>query len=90
MNAARQLRVLYRNFLFRLVDVELLSSFAGGDSTQLLGQFAAAGLWQFLALRGRLAARAGIPASGYGRYGVGHGALSDFRQHVRWWASSPS
>jgi len=36
-----QFRVLYREFLFRIVDLELLSSHAEGDSRTLLGQFAA-------------------------------------------------
>ena len=36
----RQLRVLYREFLFRIVDLELLSTHAEGDSRTLLGQFA--------------------------------------------------
>ena len=52
-----QFRVLYREFLFRIVDLELLSAHAEGDSRTLLGQFAslliffgmilaaAAGLW---------------------------------------------
>ena len=35
----RQFRVLYRDFLFRMVDLELLS--AGGKIGNLLGQFAA-------------------------------------------------
>jgi CubicO group peptidase (beta-lactamase class C family) len=35
-----QFRVLYRQFLFRMVDLELLSSHAQGDSNRLLGQFA--------------------------------------------------
>ena len=39
MNRA-QFRVLYREFLFRIVDMELLSSHAEGDSRKLLGQFA--------------------------------------------------
>lgn len=34
-----QFRVLYREFLFRIVDLELLSSHAKGDSRILLGQF---------------------------------------------------
>ena len=34
-------RVLYRQFLFRLMDVELLSASASGDASELLGQFAA-------------------------------------------------
>lgn len=37
----RQFRTLFRLFLFRLVDVELLSSHAQGDSQRLLGQLAA-------------------------------------------------
>lgn len=36
-----QFRVLYRQFLFRMVDLELLSSSAQGDIHRLLGQFAA-------------------------------------------------
>ena len=35
-----QFRVLYREFLFRIVDLELLSAHAEGDSRALLGQFA--------------------------------------------------
>ena len=38
MNARRQFRVLYRDFLFRIVDRELLSSSAKGDASQLLLQ----------------------------------------------------
>ena len=34
-------RVLYRQFLFRLMDVELLSASAGGDASGLLGQLGA-------------------------------------------------
>jgi hypothetical protein len=36
-----QLRILYRQFLFRVVDLELLSFQAQGDASKLLGQFAA-------------------------------------------------
>ena len=36
-----QFRILYRQFLFRMVDVELLSSAAQGDISKLLGRFAA-------------------------------------------------
>ncbi len=36
-----QFRALYRQFLFRMVDLELLSSSAQGDIHRLLGQFAA-------------------------------------------------
>jgi hypothetical protein len=35
----RQFRVLYRDFLFRLVDRDLLSAHAEGDANKLLGQF---------------------------------------------------
>ncbi len=35
-----QLRVLYRQFLFRVFDVEVLSAHAQGDANKLLGQFA--------------------------------------------------
>jgi hypothetical protein len=35
-----QFRILYRQFLFRVVDLELLSSHAQGDASKLLGQFA--------------------------------------------------
>src|ERR1035438_1718438 len=41
MNTKLQFRVLYRQFLFRLMDVELLSASARGDSSGLLGQFGA-------------------------------------------------
>lgn len=40
-NAKQQYRVLYRQFLFRVVDLEVLSARALGDSNKLLGQFAA-------------------------------------------------
>src|ERR1700678_630014 len=38
-----QFRILYREFLFRMVDLELLSP--QGDITKLLGQFAAVLIW---------------------------------------------
>ncbi len=38
--AKRQFRVLYRDFLLRIVDVELLSIHARGDASTLLGHFA--------------------------------------------------
>lgn len=40
-NTKQQYRVLYRQFLFRVVDLEVLSARALGDSNKLLGQFAA-------------------------------------------------
>jgi hypothetical protein len=39
--ARRQFRLLYREFLFRMVDLEVLSAHALGDANKLLGQFAA-------------------------------------------------
>ena len=36
-----QFQVLYREFLFRIVDLDLLSTDAQGDANTLLGQFAA-------------------------------------------------
>jgi hypothetical protein len=41
MNTKLQFRVLYRQFLFRLMDVEMLSASAAGDASGLLGQFGA-------------------------------------------------
>jgi CubicO group peptidase (beta-lactamase class C family) len=38
--AKRQFRVLYRLFLFRMVDLEVLSAHAEGDARKLLGRFA--------------------------------------------------
>ena len=35
-----QWRVLYRQFLFRMFDPEVLSAQAQGDATKILGQFA--------------------------------------------------
>lgn len=40
-----QWRVLYRQFLFRVFDLELLSTRAEGDAHRLLGQFAALLIW---------------------------------------------
>ena len=37
----RQFRVLYRDFLFSIVDRELLSTYAKGDASQLLLQLVA-------------------------------------------------
>jgi len=47
-----QFRVLYREFLFRMVDLEVLSAHALGDSSKLLGQFAALLLFISLLLSG--------------------------------------
>ncbi len=40
MNTKLQFRVLYRQFLFRVFDLEVLSTHAQGDANKLLGQFA--------------------------------------------------
>lgn len=56
-----QFRVLYREFLFRIIDLELLSSHAEGDSRKLLGQFAAVLVFVSVAL----AAGAAIWAAHY-------------------------
>src|SRR5580692_6822011 len=40
MNTKLQLRVLFRQFLFRVFDLEVLSAQAQGDANRLLGQFA--------------------------------------------------
>src|SRR5579862_2497577 len=40
-----QWRVLYRQFLFRVFDLEILSAQAQGDSSKLLGQFAGLLIW---------------------------------------------
>jgi CubicO group peptidase (beta-lactamase class C family) len=58
-----QFRVLYEQFLFRMVDIELLSADAKGDMSKLFGQFAA--LLVFigvgLAWLGGLVGGAGLP-----------------------------
>jgi len=45
-----QFRILYRQFLFRMVDIELLSADAQGDMSKLFGQFAALLVFISLAL----------------------------------------
>ena len=45
MNDRLQFRVLYREFLFRMVDLELLSTQARGDMSKLFGQFASLLIW---------------------------------------------
>lgn len=44
-NSRTQFRVLYRQFLFRVVDLEVLSASAQGDANKLLGRFAALLVW---------------------------------------------
>jgi len=60
-----QLGVLYRQFLFRLVDLEVLSP--EGDVKQLLGQFAALLIWisSFLALGGLILDRRHMRPDGF-------------------------
>lgn len=58
----RQLKVLYRQFLFRIVDLDVLSPDAQGDATKLLGQFAA--LLIFLSILGALGAVLGSGSKG--------------------------
>lgn len=40
-----QFRILYRQFLFRVVDLEVLSASAQGDANKLIGRFAALLVW---------------------------------------------
>ena len=60
-----QFRVLYQQFLFRAVDLELLSASAQGDISKLLGQFASMLVFASLlaALMGLASGGADIPAS---------------------------
>lgn len=44
-NSKSQFRILYRQFLFRVVDLEVLSASAQGDANKLLGRFAALLVW---------------------------------------------
>ncbi len=44
-NSKAQFRTLYRQFLFRVVDLEVLSASAQGDANRLLGRFAALLVW---------------------------------------------
>jgi CubicO group peptidase (beta-lactamase class C family) len=58
-----QFRVLYREFLFRMVDMEVLAAHALGDSNKLLGQFASLllfiSVWMALGAFGFASARMG-------------------------------
>jgi CubicO group peptidase (beta-lactamase class C family) len=58
----QQFRVLYRQFLFRMVDLEVLSSNALGDSNKLLGQFAS--LLIFVSIILSMGALGGPPTPG--------------------------
>ncbi len=58
----RQWKVLYRQFLFRIVDLDVLSPDAQGDATRLLGQFAS--LLVFLSVLGALGALLGGRSGG--------------------------
>jgi CubicO group peptidase (beta-lactamase class C family) len=56
-----QFRILYRQFLFRMVDLELLSADAKGDMSKLFGQFAALLIFiSFVLCIGAGLARAGL------------------------------
>src|ERR1700721_2189633 len=72
MNSKLQFRVLYRHFLFRLMDVELLSASAGGDSNVLLGRLGSLLIFgsllsSYVALAVGAAAReSGLPAALWG------------------------
>jgi hypothetical protein len=50
MDSRLQFRVLYRQFLFRLVDLEVLSGSARGDSSELLAQLGALLIFRCLLL----------------------------------------
>jgi hypothetical protein len=54
-----QFRVLYREFLFRMVDIEVLSPQAEGDMNKLFGQLASLLIWMSIPL-----AMAGMSAGG--------------------------
>jgi CubicO group peptidase (beta-lactamase class C family) len=71
-----QFRVLYREFLFRIVDLELLSAHAEGDSRTLLGQVASILIFFGMVL----AAGAGVWATS-----VRGGALPPLMQMVGAW-----
>ena len=65
-----QFRVLYREFLFRMVDLELLSAHALGDSNRLLGQFASLLIFFSMhsfgagvGVRGKVAGGTGLPTA---------------------------
>ena len=60
----RQFRVLYRDFLFRIVDRDLLSTYATGDASQLL--------LQFVALLGGLSVCFSVPACRSARRNLPH------------------
>jgi hypothetical protein len=46
----QQFRVLYREFLFRMADIEALSAHAQGDTNKLLGQFASLAIFASIVL----------------------------------------
>ena len=60
-----QFRGLYREFLFRMVDLELLSPQAQGDMNKLFGQFASLLIWFSMGL-----AALGLSARGTPRMGA--------------------
>ena len=70
-----QFRVLYREFLFRMVDLELLSAHALGDSNKLLGQFAALLIFFSILLS--------VPAAGCRRAAACSSAAADLQPGAR-------
>ncbi len=68
----QQLRVLYRQFLFRVFDLEVLSAHAQGDANKLLGQFAAllviVSVWLSPAVIGL--SDPNLPGNGAGTFGL--------------------
>jgi CubicO group peptidase (beta-lactamase class C family) len=69
-----QFRILYRQFLFRMVDLELLSADAQGDASKLLGRFAA-----LLVTASLLIALVALLAGGGGGPGAGQ-LIADWSQ----------
>src|SRR5580658_6860224 len=69
-----QFRILYRQFLFRMVDLELLSADAQGDASKLLGRFAA-----LLVSARLLIALVGLVAGGSGGTGAAQ-LIADWRE----------
>lgn len=65
--AKLQFRVLYREFLFRMVDLEVLSADAQGDANKLLGRFASVlvfiSVWMALGALGYAGTRMDSPAA---------------------------
>ncbi len=65
-----QFKVLYRQFLFRVFDLEMLSAGARGDTSKLLGQFAALLIFVSLTLTLPAMALSEPPSSDQGNSGL--------------------